>query len=316
VLGLLLLIAVLGTVLAFSTGTINALIAGTSPVSQGGVVMPGTSQPATSTVRLLAGSTPQSTVTSTPEPNATGDTTPTRTPTPTVSPTASPTTSPTATVTPTLEPTVVVPDLRNQPEVEARSALIRLDLTPVNDDEPRNDTTVPAGNVLDQAVPAGSTVRQGERITYTLSLGPQLVDVPNLIQVSLSYAQQEAERLGLSVQVSEEPSATVSEGFVINQRPNPGSRVQPGDTLFLSVSVGDKIRFPQVIGQQLDSAERLLEINGLNLEYVDRQGPDRLDNFNNYRPNEVVSALANRQPVSNGDYIPRGSNIVLGVRAP
>jgi serine/threonine-protein kinase len=67
---------------------------------------------------------------------------------------------------------------------------------------------------------------------------------------------------------------------------------------------------------QREAAEQQILLAGLTLEYVDVQGRDRLIGFDQYLPNEVVSAQANGQPVRNGDYIPRGSTIVLGVRAP
>ncbi len=53
---------------------------------------------------------------------------------------------------------------------------------------------------------------------------------------------------------------------------------------------------------------------GLTLGKIDEQGPDRLPNFESFRPNQVVSATANGQAVNNGDFVPRGAVIVLGVR--
>jgi serine/threonine-protein kinase len=202
------------------------------------------------------------------------------------------------------------------PEVNARSELIQLQLTPIDDEEPRYNNEVPEGNVLGQEITAGSIVRQGDHVTYTLSLGPELVVMPNLVNTPQEFARQRLNSLGLFVRFVEQPSRSVSEGYVISQNPLPEARMQPQSTVFLTISIGDKVQFPEVVGMQREAAEQQILLAGLTLEYVDVQGRDRLIGFDQYLPNEVVSAQANGQPVRNGDYIPRGSTIVLGVRAP
>jgi serine/threonine-protein kinase len=209
-----------------------------------------------------------------------------------------------------------VPDIRNMPEVNARSELIQLRLTPVNGNEPRYNDEVPDGNVLDQEVPAGTSVREGDNVTYTLSLGPELVVMPNVVNTPQEFARQRLNNLGFFVQIVQQPSRSVSEGFVISQNPLPEARMQPQSTVFLTISMGDKVQFPAVVGLLREAAEQQIQLSGLTLEYVDVQGRDRLIDFDQFRPNEVVSALANGEPVRNGDYIPRGSTIVLGVREP
>jgi serine/threonine-protein kinase len=211
---------------------------------------------------------------------------------------------------------VVVPDIRNMPEVNARSELIQLRLTPVNGNEPRYNDEVADGNVLDQEVPAGTSVREGDNVTYTLSLGPELVVMPNVVNTPQEFARQRLNNLGFFVQIVQQPSRSVSEGFVISQNPLPEARMQPQSTVFLTISMGDKVQFPAVVGLLREAAEQQIQLSGLTLEYVDVQGRDRLIDFDQFRPNEVVSALANGEPVRNGDYIPRGSTIVLGVREP
>lgn len=202
------------------------------------------------------------------------------------------------------------------PEINARSELIQLRLTPVNDNEPRYNDEVPDGSVLDQEISAGTAVREGDNVTYTLSLGPELVVMPNVVNTPQEFARQRLSELGFFVQIVQQPSRSVSEGFVISQNPLPEARMQPQSTVFLTVSLGDKVQFPAVVGMLREAAEQQIRLSGLTLEYVDVQGRDRLIGFDQFRPNEVVSALANGEPVRNGDYIPRGSTIILGVREP
>jgi serine/threonine-protein kinase len=115
----------------------------------------------------------------------------------------------------------------------------------------------------------------------------------------------------------QQASPFVSEGFVIAQDPLPGARLRPGDTVFLTVSVGDKVRFPEVIGVPLSVAEQRLAAAGLLLDVVDEQGRNVLGAlYDTLPPNYVVSALANGRPAENGQFVPRGSVVILGVRAP
>ncbi len=216
---------------------------------------------------------------------------------------------------PTPVPLVAAPNLINRTDREAQLLLSQAQLTPVT--TTANSSIVPAGHVIEQLIPPGTQVAQGQPFTYTLSLGPNEFPLPDFSQRRLIRAQEDAARLGLTIEVVEEPSRVVSEGFIIRQFPNPPARVGPGDTLRLYVSVGDKVRFPDVIGLSRSEAEALIaQADGLTLSYVDEQGPDRLPNFESYFPGQVVSAsFDNGEGIVNGQFVPRSSRIVLGVRA-
>ncbi|NJO85221.1 MAG: PASTA domain-containing protein [Blastochloris sp.] len=179
-----------------------------------------------------------------------------------------------------------------------------------------HDTTVPVGQVLSQQVAPGSELAPGQPVTYTMSLGPVLVDVPDLERQRVGDAVAQAERLGLLVSIVEAPSQQIPEGFVMRQEPSKDVRVRAGETLLLTVSIGDRVRFPDVIGLQREQALEVLQSEGLSIAAIDEQGPDRLANFESFLANQVISAQVNGQPVDNGDFIPRESSVVLGIRAP
>jgi serine/threonine-protein kinase len=231
---------------------------------------------------------------------------------------AAPTSAPTASATPspTPEVRVAVPDLSGFTGQAAEAALRQLQLVPVRRDE--SNATVPAGQVIAQEVPPGAQLLPSQPVTYTVSLGPQLVAVLDVRGAPGSLARQQLEATGLAVTVVERASGDVDAGFVISQSPQPGLRLPAGETVQIVVSLGDVVRFPDVIGLDRDDAVRLLNtIPDLQLIFVDAQGPDRLPNFESYRPNEVVSAaIEGGRGLNNGELIPRGSRIILGVRAP
>lgn len=230
---------------------------------------------------------------------------------------SAPTALPTPSPTPTAVPKVLVPNLVNLQEDAAQNLLRSANLLPVT--TTANNDTVAKGVVIAQEPAPQTQLEPGKPVTFTVSLGPSLVpiELPDLTRRTLDLARRQAEQLKLAITVVEEPSQTVAEGFVIRQSPEPGLLVQPGYTVTLVVSIGDKVRFPDVVGRMRAEAEATLRTaDGLTLVYVDEQGRDRLIDFDRFLPGEVVSALANGQPVRNGQFIPRGSEIVLGVRGP
>jgi serine/threonine-protein kinase len=204
-----------------------------------------------------------------------------------------------------------VPDLAGKTDDEARRLLQELGLLAAQD-TPRSDPIVPEGLVLDQQVPAGSLVSQGQPVTYTLSRGPDLVTIPNVVQTRQSIARQQLEALGLLVDVIEQGSATVTADFVISQVPSANARLQPGETVQLIVSVGDKVFVPRLVGiLERDAIARIQATDGLIYSYSDYQGRDKLgDQFDQVAPLTVVSC-----DPGEGTWVPRGTGITLGVRA-
>lgn len=59
--------------------------------------------------------------------------------------------------------------------------------------------TVPSGDVISQGTPPGSMVLPGTTISVVISKGPQYVTVPNVIDDSLSQAEQALQSAGLQV---------------------------------------------------------------------------------------------------------------------
>jgi eukaryotic-like serine/threonine-protein kinase len=231
-----------------------------------------------------------------------------------VVPTQSPTEEPELTPTPDIR--VAVPSLIGLNDNAAQEQLRQLQINPFVREA--NNPDVPIRQVISQEVPAGDLLFPGSVVTYTVSLGPVLVTVPSVTNIRANLARQQLEAVGLRVEVIEQPSASVDAGFVISQSPSAGLGETQGATVTIRVSLGDVVRFPNVIGLQRAEAEAILNsTQGLDLVFVDEQGPDRLSGFEGYAPNEVVSAaLDNGSGLVNGEFIPRGSRIVLGVRAP
>ncbi len=223
-------------------------------------------------------------------------------------------------VVPTGEPTpapemVEVPPLVGKSESEVLELLKSLELGEQRK-APRNDLA-PAATVIEQDIAPGTKVAKGTVIPFTLSLGPAQVEIDDVTRQQFEVASDTLTRAGFKVIRKDAPNQTIPAGFVLSQNPPAGLKLAQGSEIELVVSIGDMVTFPNIIGIKRADAEAILAgRSDLRLDIVDEQGPDLIPNFDSVEPNTVVSATANGQPVENGNFIPRNSVIVIGVRRP
>lgn len=95
------------------------------------------------------------------------------------------------------------------------------------------DDTVPEGAVIAQT-PQSGTLFRGDTVTLVVSLGPELVEVPNVRAQGVESARQELEALGFVVQTVN-ASGYLGLGFVFSQDPGGGQSVPRGSTITLSI---------------------------------------------------------------------------------
>jgi eukaryotic-like serine/threonine-protein kinase len=239
--------------------------------------------------------------------------------------TATPTETPTA--APTDVPLVALPNFVGRTEAEVAGpggALEQLGLVRRNapDDpaaQPRNDLA-PRGTVIEQSPVPGTEVPVGSEVTIVVSLGPAVVDVPDVARQRADTAQATLQEAGFNVEVQQVPSRDIQQGFVVSQSPAGGLRIPQGETITLNVSAGDVVAFPDVIqnGTLRDEAIRRIEAAGFRVVFVNEQGADQLGPaFSQFAVDEVVSAAAGNNPIDvPGELLPRGAEIILAVRAP
>jgi serine/threonine-protein kinase len=228
-------------------------------------------------------------------------------PTAIVEPSAQPTAAPTGV------PMVPVPDLAGKTSQEASLALQAVNLSPL-EEQPRFSDTISQGLVIDQFPLAGTSITQTSVVTFAVSLGAEPVEVPNVAGLRAGDAQGMLERVGFKVQRQEEASRTMDEGFVIRSVPGPETRPPRGDTITIFVSIGDKVRMPDVTGLSEAEAKQRINAAGLIWSFSDFQNCDKLgaDVCSRFGPGQVVSSIPR-----GGELVDRGTTAVtLGVRAP
>ncbi len=136
-----------------------------------------------------------------------------------------------------------------------------------------------AGYVYKQSPVAGRTVREGQSVTLTVSLGIQSVTVPDVTNYLQADAEQQPKNLGLSVLVTQAVEPTVASGSVIRTDPAAGSQVAAGSTVVVYVSrpqVSTTAKVPSLVGlSSVNDARTLLVQNKLGLGSTTEQYSDK-----------------------------------------
>lgn len=106
-------------------------------------------------------------------------------------------------------------------------------------------------------------VKEGSTIKVVISKGTEKTKVPNVKGKQREEAVQLIEDAKLKVEVVEETSKTVKEGYVISQETNPDIEVNAGDTVKIHVSTGtEKTTVPGVLGKTQEEAKKILQDSG------------------------------------------------------
>ncbi len=166
----------------------------------------------------------------------------------------------------------------------------------------RADARVPSGAVIEQAPLAGSQIESGATVRAVISLGP--IVVPELAGLDAAEAGRKLAALGLtSAGKREQASESVAAGKVIGSEPPSGSALGADAAVGLVISTGVASRaVPQVVGQRLPQATKLLQDAGLLL------GTTKYG-YSDYRDDGVI---IKQTPVPGGQ-VPAGTKIDIVV---
>ena len=169
-----------------------------------------------------------------------------------------------------------VPDVVGKSSVVAQQILedknLRVKIVEANDD------SVPAGQVVSQYPEAGAKVKEQRLVTITVSKGGQELTMPDLKSMSRSNAEEKLKKMGLKIGAVFEENAKEPAGTVINQDPRSGSKITKGQTVDITVSLGEKkkeVTVQNYTGLSVDSAKSNLEANGLSLGGISEEASTR-----------------------------------------
>ncbi len=159
-------------------------------------------------------------------------------------------------------PPVKVPELVGLTVPEARKALAAVNLQLATPRQ-RYDEKFPAGQIVSQSVPARERIPQGSAVEVVVSKGPAPVPVPRVVGQTRETAES---LLGANwvVNVEERYSDDVPRDRVISQTPDPKTKLQPGQTVTIVVSLGpEEFPAPNLVGMTRDAAVAKIRSLGL-----------------------------------------------------
>ena len=198
---------------------------------------------------------------------------------------------------------VIVPDLSNKTETEAKAALNELRLG-VSVQEGSSDD-VPEGQVYDQSPAAGVKTDVHTQVTIYISTGKETFKLDDVTGMDYDQAQSQLENDGLKVSLEFEDSDSVDKNEVIRTSPEAGSQVAEGDTVTIVASKGKETKYvtvPYVIGYDLDTAISMIKDAGLT---YDGKSSDYSDSVSE---GEVMN-----QSIGSGQSVEEGTSITLTV---
>ena len=198
---------------------------------------------------------------------------------------------------------VIVPDLSNKTETQAKAALNKLRLG-VSIQKGSSDD-VPEGQVYDQSPAAGVKTDVHTQVTIYISTGKETFKLDNVTGMDYDQAQSQLENDGLKVSLEFEYSDSVDKNEVIRTSPEAGSQVAEGDTVTIVASKGKETKYvtvPYVIGYDLDTAISMIKDAGLT---YDGKSSDYSDSVSK---GEVMN-----QSIGSGQSVEEGTSITLTV---
>jgi serine/threonine protein kinase len=136
----------------------------------------------------------------------------------------------------TPQPDVAVPPLVGEELETARQLArdVRLGLAIASQ---QHSSDVPVSHVIEQSPEPGTEVAPGTQIAVTVSLGPEMVVVPDVVGFPVAVKQLDLEDIGLIVSVTRTWSLEPKD-LIISQTLEAGTTITIGQTITLTVSSG------------------------------------------------------------------------------
>jgi beta-lactam-binding protein with PASTA domain len=168
-------------------------------------------------------------------------------------------------------PPVPVPSVVGKPLEDAKEAILDGDLR-LGGVKRRYDAGVPIGRVISQE-PAKGRLPTGSTVSLIVSDGPRPLPIPDVRGMTEAKAAAVLDGRGFPVVVEEDFAKNVDRGKVVSTDPVPGTELQPGETVVITVSLGPEyFACPDFVGLTVDEARALADRYGLELTALEVPG--------------------------------------------
>ncbi|MBA0050309.1 Stk1 family PASTA domain-containing Ser/Thr kinase [Streptomyces sp. AJS327] len=131
---------------------------------------------------------------------------------------------------------------------------------------------VKRGHVISTDPAPGERIRNTGTVTLRVSRGPNIVKVPDLTGVPLVNAKRQLADAGLKTgQIQRKFDDQIPRGSVISSEPGAGGKKRPDSAVALTVSKGEPVDVPDVVGDSEDDAREELTEAGFKVEVAKRR---------------------------------------------
>lgn len=166
---------------------------------------------------------------------------------------------------------------------------------------------VPEGFIISQDptyMEKFNKVKQGSTVKVVVSKGEEKTTVPKVVGMEKDKAVKALEDAKLKVEIVEESSKKVQEGYVISQETSPDTEAFAGDTIKIHVSTGvEKATVPNVIGKSQADAKKTLEAQGFVVAVTTSEDSSK------------ENGIVLKQSLDSGKTVEKGSTVTITVNS-
>ena len=203
-------------------------------------------------------------------------------------------------------PEVAMPNVVGLSKEEAQKEIENVKLKFEIEKEEYNKD-VPEGFIISQDptyMEKFNKVKQGSTVKVVVSKGEEKTTVPKVVGMEKDKAVKALEDAKLKVEIVEESSKKVQEGYVISQETSPDTEAFAGDTVKIHVSTGvEKATVPDVIGKSQADAKKTLEAQGFVVAVTTSEDSSK------------ENGIVLKQSLDSGKTVEKGSTVTITVNS-
>lgn len=203
-------------------------------------------------------------------------------------------------------PEVAMPNVVGLSKEEAQKEIENVKLKFEIEKEEYNKD-VPEGFIISQDptyMEKFNKVKQGSTVKVVVSKGEEKTTVPKVVGMEKDKAVKALEDAKLKVEIVEESSKKVQEGYVISQETSQDTEAFAGDTIKIHVSTGvEKATVPDVIGKSQADAKKALEAQGFVVAVTTSEDSSK------------ENGIVLKQSLDSGKTVEKGSTVTITVNS-
>lgn len=167
-----------------------------------------------------------------------------------------------------------------------------------------NSSTIEKGKIIKTSPSNGSDVREGDKVIVTISKGKEL-KIEDYEGRKYEVAASDLEKMGFTVNKQFIQSERYSAGIVVSQSITPGTIVDNNSVLEITlvVSEGYSVTVESVIGLDINSAVKMLELQGIKVQKEILPSPTDPSVIADMKANVVIKQTYENQTITSSSTV-------------